>query len=129
MAAVLKKRTALCVTSLSSSSIAASKHLLYIFYFTGISLMMPCVGKWSWCNGDVPLPEHCPVMPIYSDSRQSNILCGTCADLTREGGGELLLSSVGPRCAGRALLLTGLFGCQNAYGRPAGLPPAVRETL
>jgi hypothetical protein len=99
MASVLKKRTTLCVTSISSSSSAASKHLLSIFYFTGISLMMPCVGKWSWCNGDVPLPEHCPVMPIYSDSRQSNILCGTCADLTREGGGELLLSSVGPRCA------------------------------
>ena len=38
-------------------------------------------------------------MPIYSDSRQSNIFCGTCADLTREGGGGLLLSSVGPRCA------------------------------
>ena len=87
------------LTSLSKSNSAAAKYLLCIFYFTGISLMMLCVGKWSRCNGDVPLPEHCRVMPIYSDSRQSNILCGTCADLSREGGGELLPSSVGPRCA------------------------------
>jgi hypothetical protein len=78
--------------------------------------MMLCVGNWNWCNGDVPLPEHCRVMPIYSDRRQSNILCGTCADLTGEGDGELLLSSVPvPRCAGRALLLRGLCRRQNGY--------------
>jgi len=135
----------LCVTSLSKSNSAASKYLLYIFYFTGVSVMMLCVGNWSWCNGDVPLPEHCRVMPIYSDSRQSNILCGTCADLTREGGGELLLSSVGPWCActevcrqsivtQRTIWMTECVSYTHTWTEtpPAGQPPSwlsVKQTV
>ena len=72
-------------------------------------------------------------MPIYSDSRQSNILCGTCADLTREGGRELLLSSVGPRCAFTevcrhsivtqgTIWMTECISYTRTEGRPNGQP-------